>query len=310
MGLVRASRRGVLERGEGGRREGSAQGPCDHHELRETGGPPVPGGFLNGQSPGLAATGSRAGSVRGAVSTLGVCRARGRTAAVGTHDPALAAPVSPLRACLLSPAAQSEASQGACPEDRNFSAEVEDLRRMFLRRPDCPQFCSRATSMSSYVRAAPGGPRENAPSLVGSGPSCSQPASEITVPSLHPGEGAGGKDRLPPLLPIVIHLPAPCSSRLIHQGSRRVGGGSGGGGGRFWKLQERAQDEPSPVKHRTEDVRPPDGPAGGLCPRPVWPTCSEDPGGRASGHRAQGVGEHRPGWAAPQARRTPRAMPS
>ncbi|XP_035880998.1 coiled-coil domain-containing protein 27 [Phyllostomus discolor] len=65
----------------------------------------------------------------------------------------------------LRPSAQSEASQGACL-DRSFSSEVEDLRRMFLRRPDCPQFCSRATSMSSYVRAAPEGPPRKRPASI------------------------------------------------------------------------------------------------------------------------------------------------
>ncbi|XP_037002736.2 coiled-coil domain-containing protein 27 [Artibeus jamaicensis] len=48
---------------------------------------------------------------------------------------------------------KSEATQGASPEDRSFALGMEDLRRMFLRRPDCPQFCSRATSMSNYGSA-------------------------------------------------------------------------------------------------------------------------------------------------------------
>ncbi|KAM5320129.1 coiled-coil domain-containing protein 27 [Glossophaga mutica] len=49
---------------------------------------------------------------------------------------------------------KSEAAQGACPEDGSFASQTEDLRRMFLRRPDCPQFCSRATSMSTYGSAS------------------------------------------------------------------------------------------------------------------------------------------------------------
>ncbi|XP_045714687.1 coiled-coil domain-containing protein 27 [Phyllostomus hastatus] len=78
---------------------------------------------------------------------------------------------------------KSEAPQGACP-DRTFSSEMEDLRRMFLRRPDCPQFCSRATSMSSYVRAAPEGPPRKRPPPWGSRDLPGRSASIVALPGV------------------------------------------------------------------------------------------------------------------------------
>ncbi|XP_023392756.1 coiled-coil domain-containing protein 27 [Pteropus vampyrus] len=45
---------------------------------------------------------------------------------------------------------QSDVKQDSSPEDTSFMLEVESLRKMFLQRPDCPQFCTRATSMSHY----------------------------------------------------------------------------------------------------------------------------------------------------------------
>ncbi|XP_054577614.1 coiled-coil domain-containing protein 27 [Eptesicus fuscus] len=44
---------------------------------------------------------------------------------------------------------KSECLQDAAPKDRTFLSEMEELRKMFLKRPGCPQFCTRATSMSS-----------------------------------------------------------------------------------------------------------------------------------------------------------------
>ncbi|XP_014401674.1 PREDICTED: coiled-coil domain-containing protein 27 [Myotis brandtii] len=44
---------------------------------------------------------------------------------------------------------KSEFLQDASPKDRTFLLEMEELRNMFLQRPGCPQFCTRATSMSS-----------------------------------------------------------------------------------------------------------------------------------------------------------------
>ncbi|KAM7100029.1 coiled-coil domain-containing protein 27 [Molossus nigricans] len=49
---------------------------------------------------------------------------------------------------------KSEFRPDASPKERTFVSEVEELRKMFLRRPGCPQFCTRATSMSSYGLAS------------------------------------------------------------------------------------------------------------------------------------------------------------
>ncbi|KAM8791791.1 LOW QUALITY PROTEIN: coiled-coil domain-containing protein 27 [Rhynchonycteris naso] len=43
---------------------------------------------------------------------------------------------------------QNELAQNPSPEDRSFLSEVETMRKVFLSRPGCPQFCTRATSMS------------------------------------------------------------------------------------------------------------------------------------------------------------------
>ncbi|XP_066228717.1 coiled-coil domain-containing protein 27 [Saccopteryx leptura] len=54
---------------------------------------------------------------------------------------------------------QNELAQDSSPEDRSFLSEVEAMRKVFLSRPGCPQFCTRATSMSdcgsAVVRAVP-----------------------------------------------------------------------------------------------------------------------------------------------------------
>nr|XP_019612667.1 PREDICTED: coiled-coil domain-containing protein 27 [Rhinolophus sinicus] len=47
----------------------------------------------------------------------------------------------------------SDLKQDASLEDRSFTLEMEMLRKAFLRRPGCPQFCSRSTSMSHYGSA-------------------------------------------------------------------------------------------------------------------------------------------------------------
>ncbi|XP_054439642.1 coiled-coil domain-containing protein 27 [Pteronotus mesoamericanus] len=44
---------------------------------------------------------------------------------------------------------QREATLDTGPEDRSFMSEMEEMRRVFLKRPGCPQFCSRATSTSN-----------------------------------------------------------------------------------------------------------------------------------------------------------------
>ncbi|XP_032271133.1 coiled-coil domain-containing protein 27 [Phoca vitulina] len=51
---------------------------------------------------------------------------------------------------LLSPLHQGEYKQTPSPEDTSFMAELEELRKAFLKRPGCPQFSTKATSMSRY----------------------------------------------------------------------------------------------------------------------------------------------------------------
>uniref|UniRef100_A0A671EN75 Coiled-coil domain containing 27 n=1 Tax=Rhinolophus ferrumequinum TaxID=59479 RepID=A0A671EN75_RHIFE len=60
-----------------------------------------------------------------------------------------------LKQCSLSSPAEAvnlyyRRLQEAGLEDRSFAQEMEELRKVFLRRPGCPQFCSRSTSMSHY----------------------------------------------------------------------------------------------------------------------------------------------------------------
>ncbi|XP_027471529.1 coiled-coil domain-containing protein 27 isoform X2 [Zalophus californianus] len=45
---------------------------------------------------------------------------------------------------------KGEYKQGPGPEDTSFMAELEELRKAFLKRPGCPQFSTKATSMSHY----------------------------------------------------------------------------------------------------------------------------------------------------------------
>ncbi|XP_036917911.1 coiled-coil domain-containing protein 27 [Sturnira hondurensis] len=97
---------------------------------------------------------------------------------------------------------KSEATQGASPEGRSFASEVEGLRGMFLRRPDCPQFCSRATSVSNYGRSRPRGPRRKHPPLCWSRDLPGRSTSEITV--FITAHGIGGGRKGPPA-PVTIH---------------------------------------------------------------------------------------------------------
>nr|XP_058160723.1 LOW QUALITY PROTEIN: coiled-coil domain-containing protein 27 [Dasypus novemcinctus] len=48
---------------------------------------------------------------------------------------------------------RSEAKAAASPGDTGFVSQVEELRRAFLMRPGCPQFSTRATSMSQFGMA-------------------------------------------------------------------------------------------------------------------------------------------------------------
>ncbi|KAM9705899.1 LOW QUALITY PROTEIN: coiled-coil domain-containing protein 27 [Dama dama] len=44
-------------------------------------------------------------------------------------------------------------NQDASPQDSGFMSEMEELRRKFLKRPGCPQFSTRSTSISHYGSA-------------------------------------------------------------------------------------------------------------------------------------------------------------
>lgn len=103
----------------------------------------------------------------------------------------------------LFPLQQSDSRQDSSPEDTSFMLEVESLRKMFLQRPDCPQFCTRATSMSHYGETRQGGPPPplqedgarpglDPPGTAGlrGGPCCFQ--SSGTVACLGPGGDRGG----------------------------------------------------------------------------------------------------------------------
>lgn len=69
---------------------------------------------------------------------------------------------------LLSPLQQGEYKQGPSPEDTSFTAKLNELRKAFLERPGCPQFSTKATSMSHYGESRPrGGPRVATTSLPG-----------------------------------------------------------------------------------------------------------------------------------------------
>nr|KAF6377451.1 coiled-coil domain containing 27 [Myotis myotis] len=51
---------------------------------------------------------------------------------------------------------KSECLPDASPTDSTFLLEMQELRSMFLQRPGCPQFCTRATSMSRSGPLLPG----------------------------------------------------------------------------------------------------------------------------------------------------------
>lgn len=79
-----------------------------------------------------------------AVRKLTVCGVRGQNDDVLAIGPILSVTV------FFIPPHQSDLKQDASLEDRSFTLEMEMLRKAFLRRPGCPQFCSRSTSMSHY----------------------------------------------------------------------------------------------------------------------------------------------------------------
>lgn len=79
-----------------------------------------------------------------AVGKLTVCGDRGQNDDVLAIGPFLSVTV------FFIPPHQSDLKQDASLLDRSFALEMEALQKVFLRRPGCPQFCSRSTSMSHY----------------------------------------------------------------------------------------------------------------------------------------------------------------
>lgn len=59
---------------------------------------------------------------------------------------------------LILPAPQRDFNQDASPQDSGFMSEMEELRRKFLKRPGCPQFSTRSTSISHYGECVRRGP--------------------------------------------------------------------------------------------------------------------------------------------------------
>ncbi|XP_032719123.1 coiled-coil domain-containing protein 27 [Lontra canadensis] len=81
---------------------------------------------------------------------------------------------------------QGEYKQAPSPEDTSFTAKLDELRKAFLERPGCPQFSTKATSMSHYGSAASAQVAEELCTgsdsrKVTQDPSCSQWASDTKV---------------------------------------------------------------------------------------------------------------------------------
>uniref|UniRef100_M3Y7G7 Coiled-coil domain containing 27 n=1 Tax=Mustela putorius furo TaxID=9669 RepID=M3Y7G7_MUSPF len=81
---------------------------------------------------------------------------------------------------------KGEYKQGPSPEDTSFTAKLNELRKAFLERPGCPQFSTKATSMSHYGSATSAQVAEELCTgsdswKVTQDPSCSQRASDTKV---------------------------------------------------------------------------------------------------------------------------------
>nr|XP_012420319.1 PREDICTED: coiled-coil domain-containing protein 27 [Odobenus rosmarus divergens] len=88
---------------------------------------------------------------------------------------------------------KGEYKQAPSPEDTSFMAELEELRKAFLKRPGCPQFSTKATSMSCYGSSTSAEvPEELCTGFdswkVTQDPSCSHRGSDTKVD----GEGRAG----------------------------------------------------------------------------------------------------------------------
>ncbi|VCW70665.1 unnamed protein product, partial [Gulo gulo] len=81
---------------------------------------------------------------------------------------------------------QGEYKQAPSPEDTSFTAKLDELRKAFLERPGCPQFSTKATSMSHYGSSTSAQVAEELYTgsdswKVTQDPSCSQRASDTKV---------------------------------------------------------------------------------------------------------------------------------
>lgn len=110
----------------------------------------------------------------------------------------------------LFPLQQSDSRQDSSPEDTSFMLEVESLRKMFLQRPDCPQFCTRATSMSHYGETHQGGPPPVPGWTLLAPPACGAAPAASNPPGLSPAWGRVGTEGGPPAA-LAVGNPLPAS---------------------------------------------------------------------------------------------------
>lgn len=183
---------------------------------REIGGTPSPtaqppGGFPRGCVPGLNSTSSQ-------------------FAGTGDRPPPAAhrtgrSPSGTSLSVTFCPTPQSDFQQDACPEDVSFGLDTEELRKVLLRRPDCPQFSTRATSMSHFGESHPPRPTGKPPPAL--------PGSVLVAASESPcghcvwdqgtEEGVPGGDPRPLSLCVWVHLPASCFSASFGEESVGLG---------------------------------------------------------------------------------------
>lgn len=134
------------------------------------------------------------------------------------------------------PTPQSDFQQDTCREDASFGLDTEELRKVFLRRTHCPQFSTRATSMSCFGESHPPQPAGKPP--------VPQPGSVLAAASESPcrslcvgpgGEGRGTRRGPPASLAVRVGTSSGlllfC---LVWQRVSRVGGsGEGDDSGSF-----------------------------------------------------------------------------
>lgn len=139
----------------------SMRGSGSRHVPRATGAPPHPhpgAHYTDGRTDGTwAPPRSHWSRLPVWLSASEWLAGRGQTAAAGRAGPGPATPAFLSLTVSLSPLRQSEFLPDTSPKDSTFLLEMQELRSMFLQRPGCPQFCTRATSMSRSGES-PAGP--------------------------------------------------------------------------------------------------------------------------------------------------------